>query len=188
MKPFPIILLITLLFATGCTSQQKLAYLNNLPETAGEQYFPMDIPDYKIQNRDVLYITLKAMDPEGAIKDFLGLTSSTMNMSYMGSTGGGYLWGYNVNKDGNIILPVLGEVKVEGEIGKSTVPAGRYAVGHFEIKETEFEQAWNTMCSWLTESGYQPADGPTYELYHNDYKDHPEHRFIVDICLPVKPL
>ncbi len=91
-----------------------------------------------------------------------------------------------VRQDASIIVD--GEVKVEGEIGKSTVPAGRYAVGHFEIKETEFEQAWNTMCSWLTESGYQPADGPTYELYHNDYKDHPEHRFIVDICLPVKPL
>ncbi|MBD8387256.1 GyrI-like domain-containing protein [Dysgonomonas sp. BGC7] len=85
-------------------------------------------------------------------------------------------------------LTVEEDVKVEGEIGKSTIPAGKYAVGHFEIKETEFEQAWNTMCLWLTESGYQPGDGSTYELYHNDYNEHPEHRFIVDICIPVKPL
>ncbi len=91
-----------------------------------------------------------------------------------------------VRQDASII--VKGEVKVEGEIGKSTVPAGKYAVGHFEIKETEFEQAWNTMCSWLTESGYQPADSPTYEYYHNNYNEHPEHKFIVDICIPVKPL
>lgn len=91
-----------------------------------------------------------------------------------------------VRQDASII--VEGDVKVEGEIGKSTVPGGRYAVGHFEIKETEFEQAWNTMCSWLTESGYQPEDGSTYELYHNEYSDHPEFRFIVDICIPVKPL
>ena len=110
---YPLIFALFLLVG-ACTSQKKLAYLNNLPETGGEQYFPMEIPDYKIQNRDVLYITLKAMDPEGEIKDFLGGASSTVNMSYMGSTGGGYLWGYNVNKDGNIILPVLGEVKVEG--------------------------------------------------------------------------
>lgn len=80
------------------------------------------------------------------------------------------------------------DVKVEGEIGKSTVSAGKYAIGHFEIKETEFELAWNTMCSWLTESGYQPGEGSTYELYHNDYNEHPEHKFIVDICIPVKPL
>lgn len=91
-----------------------------------------------------------------------------------------------VRQDASII--VEGDVKVEGEIGKSTVQAGKYAVGHFEIKETEFEEAWNTMCLWLTESGYQPGDGSTYELYHNDYNEHPEHRFIVDICIPVKPL
>lgn len=91
-----------------------------------------------------------------------------------------------VRQDASLI--VEGDVKVEGEIGKSTIPGGRYAVGHFEITETEFEQAWNTMCSWLTESGYQPGDGPTYEYYHNDYNEHPAHKFVVDICLPVKPL
>jgi len=91
-----------------------------------------------------------------------------------------------VRQDASLV--VKGDVKVEGEIGKSTVPAGKYAVGHFEIKETEFEQAWNTMCAWFTESGCQPGDGCTYELYHNDYRDHPEHKFIVDICIPVKPL
>ncbi len=91
-----------------------------------------------------------------------------------------------VRQDASLI--VNSDIKVEGEIGKSIVSAGKYAVGHFEIKENEFEQAWNTMCSWLTESGFQPGEGSTYELYHNDYKDHPEHRFIVDICLPVKPL
>lgn len=91
-----------------------------------------------------------------------------------------------VRQDASLL--VKGEVKVEGEIGKSTVLAGKYAVGRFEITETEFELAWNTMCSWLTESGYQPADSPTYEYYHNDYSEHPEHKFIVDICIPVKPL
>ena len=91
-----------------------------------------------------------------------------------------------VRQDASII--VKGDVKVEGEIGRSTLPAGKYAVGRFEIKETEFEEAWNTMCSWLTESGYQPADSPTYEYYHNDYSDHPDFKFIVDICIPVKAL
>jgi AraC family transcriptional regulator len=91
-----------------------------------------------------------------------------------------------VRQDASLL--VVGDVKVDGEIGRSTVPAGKYAVGRFEIRETEFEQAWNTMCSWLTESGYQPADSPTYEFYHNDYCEHPEHKFIVDICIPVKPL
>lgn len=91
-----------------------------------------------------------------------------------------------VRQDASILVD--GDVKVEGEIGKSTVRAGKYAVGHFEISENGFEQAWNTMCSWLTESGYQPGDGPTYELYHNDYSEDLEHKFVVDICIPVKAL
>lgn len=85
-------------------------------------------------------------------------------------------------------ITVAGDVRAEGEVGRATVPAGKYAVGRFELRETEFEQAWNTMCAWLTESGWQPADSPTYEYYHNDYREHPEHKFIVDICIPVKPL
>jgi len=85
-------------------------------------------------------------------------------------------------------LLVHGDVKVDGEIGKSVVKAGKYAVGRFEIGVTEFEQAWNTMCLWFTESGYEPGDGNHYELYHNDHTQHPEQKFILDICIPVKPL
>jgi AraC family transcriptional regulator len=80
------------------------------------------------------------------------------------------------------------EVNVEGEIGKLIIPGGRYAVGHFELGFADFEKAWNTMCHWFTESGYQQGDGCTYELYHNDYTTHPEQKHIVDICIPVKPL
>jgi len=80
------------------------------------------------------------------------------------------------------------DVKVDGEIGKLTIPGGKYVVGHFELGFDEFEKAWNSMCKWFTESGYQQGDGCTYELYHNDYTTHPEQKHIVDICIPVKPL
>jgi AraC family transcriptional regulator len=91
-----------------------------------------------------------------------------------------------IRQDASIIIE--GDVKVEGEIGKLKIASGKYAVGRFEIKENEFEEAWNTMCAWLTESGCQPTNSPTYEYYHNDYSEHPEHKFIVDICIPVEPL
>jgi AraC family transcriptional regulator len=85
-------------------------------------------------------------------------------------------------------ITVVGDVKVEGEVGKETVAGGKYAVGRFELGVTEFEKAWNTLCLWFTESGYQPGHGSTYELYHNDHTQHPERKFIVDICIPVKSL
>ncbi|MBN2395127.1 MAG: GyrI-like domain-containing protein [Candidatus Atribacteria bacterium] len=49
--------------------------------------------------------------------------------------------------------------------------------------------AWNAVFGgWLPESGYQPDDGPCYEFYHNNPEEHTEHKHIIDICVPVKPL
>jgi len=80
------------------------------------------------------------------------------------------------------------EVKTEGEFGNLKVPGGKYVVGSFEILPTEFEQAWNSVCLWLSQSGYQPSDDNPYELYHNNHDEHPQGKFIVDICIPVKPM
>lgn len=85
-------------------------------------------------------------------------------------------------------ITVANDVKVDGEIGKMKLDGGKYAVGHFEIDETGFEKAWNTMCLWFTESGYQPGDGYPYELYYNSPEEDVKRRFILDICIPVKPL
>ncbi len=85
-------------------------------------------------------------------------------------------------------LVVDKDVKTGGEIGKMTIPGGKYAVGHFEIKVTQFEEAWNTMCLWLTESGYEPGVGTPYEYYYCDPENHPENKFVLDICIPVKSL
>jgi AraC family transcriptional regulator len=86
-------------------------------------------------------------------------------------------------------ITVPADTKVEGEIGKSTIPAGKYAIAHFEITPDQYQDAWNAVYGgWLPTSGYQPADGPCYELYLNDPKDHPEGKHIVDIYAPVKPL
>jgi polysaccharide export outer membrane protein len=99
---------------SSCTSQKKLAYLNNLNVTNGEERFTMEIPDYKIQNRDILYITLKAMNPEGLIMDYLS-GSNANGGAYMQGESGGYLLGFDVKADGNVVLPVLGPVHVEGK-------------------------------------------------------------------------
>ena len=77
----------------------------------------------------------------------------------------------------------------EGEIGRTRLPGGAYAVARFEIPPSQYSDAWNAvMGGWLPESGYQPDDRPCYELYRNDPRQHPEGKQIVDICVPVRPL
>jgi polysaccharide export outer membrane protein len=98
----------------GCTSQKKLAYLSNLAETGGEESFTMIVPDYRIQTRDILYITVKAMTPDGRITDFLLSSANNAGVNLAQGESGGYLFGYDVNPEGNIILPAVGPIKVEG--------------------------------------------------------------------------
>jgi len=85
-------------------------------------------------------------------------------------------------------ITVANDIKPEGEVGKLIVPKGKYVVGRFEIGVMEFEKAWNSICLWLTESGWQPSEGFPYELYYNNHEEHPEKKFILDICIPVKPI
>ncbi len=86
-------------------------------------------------------------------------------------------------------ITVPPDTKVEGEVGKMTVPGGLFAVAYAEIAQNEFGEAWNAlMRDWLPGSGYQPDDRMCYELYLNDPKSHPEGKFIIEIHEPIRPL
>ncbi len=87
-------------------------------------------------------------------------------------------------------ITVEADTRVDGEIGKMTVPGGKFAVAGFELESSnEYEEAWNMVFGkWLPGSGFQPDDRLCYEIYHNDPKEHPKGHHIVDICIPVKPL
>lgn len=86
-------------------------------------------------------------------------------------------------------ISVPQETPAEGEIGRMTIPGGKYAVAHFEISPDQYGDAWNAVYGgWLPESGYVPDDRPCFELYLNDSEQHPEGKHIVDIYAPVKPL
>ena len=89
----------------------------------------------------------------------------------------------------SVCLTVPEETNVDGEVGKMKIPAGKYAMGHFEIASDQYESAWNYMYgAWLPDSGFQPDDRPCFEICLNSPDEHPEKKHIVEICIPVKPL
>jgi AraC family transcriptional regulator len=99
----------------------------------------------------------------------------------------------NVTQEENLRMSICISVPkgtpVDGEIGQMTVPGGKFAVAGFELANDEFEEAWGAlMGGWLPESGYQPDDRLCYEIMHNDPQKHPEHKHVVDICVPVRPM
>jgi len=108
-----IFLAFAILLFSSCTTQQKLSYLNNLAETGGVETFTMEIPDYKIQYRDILYISAKTMTPQGTIEDLLQ-ESSGVRGSYIQNEASQYIIGYNVDENGFVYLPVIGKIEVAG--------------------------------------------------------------------------
>ncbi|MEM7736793.1 MAG: AraC family transcriptional regulator [Deinococcota bacterium] len=99
----------------------------------------------------------------------------------------------NITDDDKLRLEVCMTVPqnttVSGEIGSMTLAGGRYAVGHFTLDEAQYNQAWDYLYGlWLPDSGYQPDDRLSFECYLNNPDDHPEHKHLVDIYVPILPL
>jgi polysaccharide export outer membrane protein len=107
----PLIALILLM--TACSTQKELSYLNNLYELGGENYFPMEVPDYSVQPRDILYVSVKAQTPEGSLTEMLNDRSSA-NVSQITNEGGAYMMGYSIDPEGNVTIPLVGDIKVSG--------------------------------------------------------------------------
>ncbi len=106
-------LLTLILLATACSTQKELSYLNNLYELGGENYFPMDVPDYKVQPRDVLYVSVKAQTPEGTLTEMLN-DRTAANANYIANEGSAYMMGYSIDPQGNVTLPLIGDIPVAG--------------------------------------------------------------------------
>lgn len=76
-------------------------------------------------------------------------------------------------------------VETKGEIGLSSIQEGKFIVGSFEIGLNEFEKSWTGLFIWMTENGYKKANRNPFEIYHNNFNEHPERKVIVDFCIPI---
>lgn len=86
----------------------------------------------------------------------------------------------------SVCITIPPDTKVDGEVGKMTIEKDKYVVARFEVEKDEFTQAWSWVYgTWFPTSGYQPNDKPCFEIYPEEPRDG---KFIVDICVPVKPL
>lgn len=76
-------------------------------------------------------------------------------------------------------------VRVSGETGLTSIEKGKFIVGSFVITLDEFEKSWNSLFIWMGENGYQKANRDPFEIYHNDYRLHPEQKAMVDFYIPI---
>jgi len=79
--------------------------------------------------------------------------------------------------------------KPTSEIGVTQVDGGRYVVATFVLDPSEYRAArdW-LMGTWFPESGYQPDDRTSFEVYLNDASVPLPEQHHVEIWEPVRPL
>lgn len=83
-------------------------------------------------------------------------------------------------------IEVCGDTKIDGPVDRQTISGGKYVVCRFEVVTDSFQQAWDDSFAYVVSKGYELAETPCYELYHNNGAEDPEGKWIFDICLPLK--
>ena len=91
----------------------------------------------------------------------------------------------------SLCLTVRSDIRVheDGILGRMKLEGGLYVVGHFQIQQEQFSDAWNYMYQeWLTCSGYVPRNSYPFEVYLNNPDDNESHIIEVDIYVPIEPI
>lgn len=80
-------------------------------------------------------------------------------------------------------------IQEDGILGKMTLEGGLYAVGHFQIQQDQYGDAWDYMYQeWISGSGYVPRDYSPFEVYRSVPRDEDDVIHHVDIYLPIEPI
>lgn len=81
------------------------------------------------------------------------------------------------------------QIHEDGIIGRMKLEGGLYAVGHFQIQQEQYGDAWNYMYQeWILGSGYVPRNSYPFEVYRNDPNTDERHINVVDIYVPIEPI
>ncbi|MGY5351565.1 AraC family transcriptional regulator [Wenyingzhuangia sp. IMCC45533] len=70
-------------------------------------------------------------------------------------------------------------------ISSIIIPQHKAITSRFEIAIDEFQNSWTSMYQWMKENYHIPSNASPYEVYHNDYRLHPDNKCIVDLHIPI---
>lgn len=114
-KIFKLALFFLFMSFVSCRSSQELIFLSNMTDNQEAERLPESVTQHLIKPGDVLYISVKSINPEvNAIFNPEEGPAAQSSQSYMKFTTpqGAYLYGFEVNAEGELSLPILGKIKV----------------------------------------------------------------------------
>ncbi|WP_265131998.1 AraC family transcriptional regulator [Chryseobacterium oranimense] len=75
--------------------------------------------------------------------------------------------------------------KQEGLVFSETIHAGKFIIGSGEVTLEDIERCWVSLFLWMNEHHYSIRKAFPFEIYHTNFREHPEGKMIVDFCIPV---
>jgi polysaccharide export outer membrane protein len=109
-KNFNLTALVTLLsLLSSCVTQRKVEYFQDKNDTI-KTFNEAEFPDYRLKSNDELYIQVNSLD-EAAANVFSNATQQPISLDPYAAS----LISYSINKDGNLLLPVIGNIYVKGK-------------------------------------------------------------------------
>jgi polysaccharide export outer membrane protein len=107
-------ILIVLLLFSSCTRYKNILYLQEKEDLKVDSvgYFPKETPVYRIQVSDILYVKITTINKE--VMEAIN-TAPIVPSNIYNTESSYYLYGYNVDIEGNIEIPIIGKVYVSGK-------------------------------------------------------------------------
>ncbi len=156
-----LIVLIFIITLSGCQSNRNIRYFKNLDATENDKVFLNKNDPYRIKTNDILYVRVLSTSKEVSElynnNPTLGITT-TLN-----SEADQYVNSFSVNKDGNIVLPVLGKLHVAGLTMDESYKIIQDQANEFLINATVIVRLMNYKATVLGEVR-RPG---VYSIYNN---------------------
>ena len=76
-------------------------------------------------------------------------------------------------------------IELDEEVNLRILSPTKCIVSRLEITPFEFQQAWESSFAFMIENGYKKSEIDPFEIYYNNAAEHPENKFIVDLCIPI---
>ena len=103
---------IVFLLATSCNTYKKYTYVRDIPLTGQDSVIKSLKPEYHIQPGDILYVRI--ITPDQTMGEIFNPFPSGNNSGNLTGQGNMFFFGYTVNDNGYIEIPVIDSVEVGG--------------------------------------------------------------------------
>jgi polysaccharide export outer membrane protein len=106
-----ILFFVSLVLMFSCRSSKDLIYMRDSASNEISRGLP---PEYILKPGDILYVSIKSINPEvnALFNPESNMERSSGESNRYSTPSGAYLYGYELDQDGNVKLPMIGKIKV----------------------------------------------------------------------------